>query len=89
MNTVENWNIGGGTSINVKELKVRNSIIVQAYKEGYSQQMIAKVLKITQQAVFAVSAAFVHMYNAMEHQLKEHELNYKKSKGIQAEYSRL
>jgi REP element-mobilizing transposase RayT len=38
----------------VKELKERNSIIVQAYKEGYSQQMIAKVLKITQQAVFSV-----------------------------------
>ncbi len=54
VNTVENWNIGGGTCINVKELKVRNSIIVQAYKEGYSQQMIAKVLEITQQAVFAV-----------------------------------
>jgi len=38
----------------VKDIKERNSIIVQAYKEGYSQQMIAKALKITQQAVFAV-----------------------------------
>ncbi len=56
MNTVENWNIGGGTCINVKELKVRNSIIVQAYEEGYSQQMIAKVLKITQQNNFMVES---------------------------------
>ena len=31
-----------------------NKIIVQSYKEGYSQQMIAKVLKITQQAVIGV-----------------------------------
>ncbi|MEA3492270.1 MAG: hypothetical protein U9R27_10260, partial [Campylobacterota bacterium] len=38
----------------VKELKERNSIIIQAYKGGYSQQMIAKVLEITQQAVFAM-----------------------------------
>jgi len=38
----------------VKDIKERNSIIVQAYKEGYSQQMIAKILEITQQAVFAV-----------------------------------
>ncbi len=38
----------------VKDIKERNSIIVQAYKEGYSQQMIAKALNITQQAVFAV-----------------------------------
>ena len=38
----------------VKDIKERNSIIIQAYKEGYSQQMIAKVLEITQQAVFAV-----------------------------------
>ena len=37
-----------------KDIKERNSIIVQAYKDGYSQQMIAKVLGITQQAVFAV-----------------------------------
>ncbi len=37
-----------------KDIKERNSIIVQAYKEGYSQQMIAKALNITQQAVFAV-----------------------------------
>jgi len=38
----------------VKDIKERNSIIVEAYKKGYSQQMIATVLDITQQAVFAV-----------------------------------
>jgi REP element-mobilizing transposase RayT len=38
----------------VKETKERNSTIVKAYKKGYSQQMIATVLDITQQAVFAV-----------------------------------
>lgn len=38
----------------VKDIKERNSTIVQAYKKGYSQQMIATVLDITQQAVFAV-----------------------------------
>jgi hypothetical protein len=38
----------------VKNIKERNSTIVQAYKKGYSQQMIATVLDITQQAVFAV-----------------------------------
>jgi REP element-mobilizing transposase RayT len=38
----------------VGDIKDRNAIVVQAYKEGYSQQMIAKVLGITQQAVFGV-----------------------------------
>jgi predicted transcriptional regulator len=38
----------------VKNIKERNSTIVQSYKKGYSQQMIATVLDITQQAVFAV-----------------------------------
>ena len=38
----------------IKDIKERNSTIVQAYKKGYSQQMIATVLDITQQAVFAV-----------------------------------
>ena len=31
----------------VKDIKERNSAIVQAYKDGYSQQMIAKVLGIS------------------------------------------
>ncbi|NKQ40225.1 MAG: hypothetical protein HF962_01475 [Sulfurovum sp.] len=38
----------------IKELKKRNEQIVKAYKEGYSQQMIAKVLGISQQAISAV-----------------------------------
>ena len=38
----------------IKDIKERNGIIIQAYKEGYSQQRIAKVLEITQQAVCAV-----------------------------------
>ena len=38
----------------VKDIKDRNSIIVQAYNDGYSQQMIAKVLGVSQQAVFSV-----------------------------------
>jgi len=40
--------------LKVKDIKERNQQIVEAYKEGYSQQMIANVLNITQQAVFAV-----------------------------------
>jgi REP element-mobilizing transposase RayT len=38
----------------IKELKKRNEQIVKAYKEGYSQQMIAKVLGVSQQAIFSV-----------------------------------
>jgi len=40
--------------LKVKDIKERNTLIVKFYKEGYSQQMIANVLGITQQAVFAV-----------------------------------
>lgn len=40
--------------LKVKDIKERNKQIVKAYKEGYSQQMIANVLNITQQAVYAV-----------------------------------
>jgi len=38
----------------VTEKKDRNSKIVKAYKEGYSQHMIAKVLGISQPAVFGI-----------------------------------
>ena len=37
-----------------KNIKERNSEIIKAYEEGYSQQMIADVLEITQQAVHGV-----------------------------------
>ncbi len=37
-----------------KNIKKRNTQIAKAYKEGYSQQMIAKVLGISQQAVCTV-----------------------------------
>ena len=38
----------------VTEKRDRNSKIVKAYKEGYSQHMIAKVLGISQPAVFGI-----------------------------------
>ncbi len=38
----------------ITEKKDRNSKIVEAYKEGYSQHMIAKVLGISQPAVFGI-----------------------------------
>jgi len=39
---------------NITDIKERNSKIVQAYKEGYSQHMMAKVLNISQPAVSGV-----------------------------------
>jgi DNA-binding NarL/FixJ family response regulator len=36
---------------NIKEIKKRNSTIVKAYKEGYSQHMIAKVLGMAQSTI--------------------------------------
>ena len=39
---------------NHKDLKERNSKIVKAYEQGYSQHMIAKVLGISQPAVYGV-----------------------------------
>ena len=36
---------------NIKNIKKRNSIIVKAYKEGYSQHMIAKVLGMAQSTI--------------------------------------
>jgi DNA-directed RNA polymerase specialized sigma subunit len=36
---------------NVKEIKKRNTIIIQSYKEGYSQHMIAKVLGMAQSTI--------------------------------------
>ena len=38
----------------IKDIKERNKQIVKAYEQGYSQHMIAKVLGITQQAVYGV-----------------------------------
>jgi DNA-binding NarL/FixJ family response regulator len=38
----------------VKETKERNIIICKAYKEGYSQHMIAKVLDLAQSTVSAI-----------------------------------
>lgn len=40
--------------LKAKDIKERNKQIVKSYKEGYSQQMIANVLGITQQAIFSV-----------------------------------
>ena len=40
--------------LKTKEIKQRNKQIVKAYEKGYSQQMIATVLGITQQAVYGV-----------------------------------
>ncbi|MEA3492323.1 MAG: helix-turn-helix domain-containing protein [Campylobacterota bacterium] len=37
-----------------KNLQERNSKIVKAYEQGYSQHMIAKVLGLSQPAVFGV-----------------------------------
>ena len=37
-----------------KDIKERNTQILKAYKQGYSQHMIAKVLGISQPAVFGV-----------------------------------
>ena len=34
--------------------KIRNKQILKAYKEGYSQHMIAKVLDILQPAIYGV-----------------------------------
>ncbi len=39
---------------NHKDLKERNSKIVKAYEQGYSKHMIAKVLEISQPAVYGV-----------------------------------
>ena len=38
----------------ITEKKDRNTLIVKAYEQGYSQHMIAKVLEVSQQAVFGV-----------------------------------
>ena len=37
-----------------KDTKERNKQIVKAYEKGYYQHMIAKVLGVSQQAVFGV-----------------------------------
>ncbi len=37
--------------IHTKNMQIRNKQILKAYKEGYSQHMIAKVLGISQPAV--------------------------------------
>jgi len=39
---------------NITDKKERNKTILQAYEKGYSQHMIAKVLGISQQAVYGV-----------------------------------
>ena len=39
---------------NIKDIKKRNSIIAKAYKEGYSQHMIAKVLGMAQSTVHGI-----------------------------------
>ena len=39
---------------NITEIKERNKVILQAIETGYSQHMIAKVLGISQQAVYGV-----------------------------------
>ena len=38
----------------VKDKDKRNKLILRAYKQGYSQHMMAKVLGITQQAVYGI-----------------------------------
>jgi len=40
--------------LEVKDIKERNTQILKAYQEGYSQHMIAKVLGISQPAVYGV-----------------------------------
>lgn len=35
-------------------MQIRNKQILKAYKEGYSQHMIAKVLDISQPAIYGV-----------------------------------
>ncbi|QOR60947.1 helix-turn-helix domain-containing protein [Sulfurovum sp. ST-21] len=39
---------------NITDTKQRNKVILQAIEQGYSQHMIAKVLGISQQAVYGV-----------------------------------
>ncbi|QOR60950.1 transposase [Sulfurovum sp. ST-21] len=39
---------------NITDIKQRNKVILQAIEQGYSQHMIAKVLGISQQAVYGV-----------------------------------
>jgi DNA-directed RNA polymerase specialized sigma subunit len=39
---------------NITDIKERNKKIVKAYKKGYSQHMIAKVLGVSQSAVSGV-----------------------------------
>jgi len=39
---------------NITDIKQRNKVILQAIEEGYSQHMIAKVLGVSQQAVYGV-----------------------------------
>ncbi len=39
---------------NIKDKTQRNSLILKAYEQGYSQHLMAKVLGITQQAVFGI-----------------------------------
>ena len=43
-----------------KDKKERNRLIVQCYKEGYSQHMMAKVLGISQQAVCGIVKRYGH-----------------------------
>ena len=40
---------------NTIELKKKNKTILQAIEQGYSQHMIAKVLGVSQQALFVVT----------------------------------
>jgi len=39
---------------NITDIKERNTTILKAIEKGYSQHMIAKVLGVSQQAVFGV-----------------------------------
>jgi DNA-binding NarL/FixJ family response regulator len=39
---------------NIKEIKKRNKAIINAYKEGYSQHMIAKVLGMAQSTIHGI-----------------------------------
>jgi DNA-directed RNA polymerase specialized sigma subunit len=39
---------------NIRDIKERNKKIVKAYKKGYSQHLIAKVLGVSQPAVSGV-----------------------------------
>ncbi len=40
--------------LNTKNIKERNELIVKCYNEGYSQHMMAKILNISQSAIYGV-----------------------------------